>query len=348
MPRLIQPLPDGPLDLVGDVHGEIEALLALLHRLGVDPERRRAARPVVFVGDLVDRGPDSVAVVELVAGLVDAGLAHVVLGNHELNLLLDDKKEGNGWYWGDADDHAQLGIGRVPFRSRVATTTERDHVRAFLADLPLALERPDLRVVHACWSAEAAAALPHAGDHAALARSIAAEIAEDLKAREVPHRAAAERAAFAGLKDRDVPPDRYLAAVAEEDVAHQARNPIKLLTSGAEVPVADGKAFFVGGKWRFVTRDRWWRRPVDRPTVVGHYWRRRGPPIEGKLDVWDDVPPFAWSGGVFCVDYSVGRRYAERANGRTHATGFDGGLAALRWPERVLVFDDRDGHAPTT
>ncbi|MDP2305075.1 MAG: metallophosphoesterase [Pseudomonadota bacterium] len=355
MPRLIQALPPGPLALVGDIHGEVEALLALLHRLGVDPDRLRAARPVVFVGDLVDRGPDSIAVLEIVSRLTEAGLAHSVLGNHELNLLQEDRKEGNGWYWGDANDHAQLRGTPVPFRSRLATHAERATIRSFIRDLPLVLERDDLRVVHACWNAAEAARLPEAGDHAALADAFAEEIEADLARRGIPDRAAEERAAFEQLRDFGVRPDRHLPAVAEEDAAHQVRNPMKLLTSGAEVEVPQGGHFFVGGKWRFVARDRWWRRPVERPTVVGHYWRRRGPPIEGKMDVWDDLPPFAWAGGsadseespggVFCVDYSVGRRFAERARGRD--SDFDGGLAAMCWPERVLVFDDREAPVRT-
>ncbi|WP_390630765.1 metallophosphoesterase [Roseiconus lacunae] len=57
---LVHNLPDDPLDFVGDVHGEIDALRSLLNHLGYDEEgahpddRRR-----VFVGDLTDRGPDS-------------------------------------------------------------------------------------------------------------------------------------------------------------------------------------------------------------------------------------------------------------------------------------------------
>lgn len=345
MPRLIQALPEGPVDLVGDVHGELEALLALLHRLGVDPERGRACRPVVFVGDLVDRGPDSVGVVALFARLREAGIAWGVAGNHELNLLAEDRKEGNGWYWGDAEDHAQIDGTHVRFGSRVATPSDRAAVRNVLSELPLVLERPDLRVVHACWDAGAGARLPPVGDIAALAATYSEAIDQDLAARGVPERAAAERAAYAGLKDARVRPDRHLCAVAEEDAAHQLHNPVKLLTSGREVEVPPGGHFFVGGKWRFVTRDRWWRRPVDRPTVVGHYWRRRGAPIPGKFDVWDDVNTFAWAGGVYCVDYSVGRRYAERARGRD--AGFDGGLAALRWPEGELVFDDQEERVVT-
>lgn len=350
MPRLIQPLPEGPIDIVGDVHGEIDALIGLLHRLGVDPERRTATRPVVFLGDLVDRGPDSVQVVEVVSRLAEAGVARAVLGNHEFNLLRRDRKEGNGWFWGDGRDHAQLSSGKAPFGSRLATDEDRARIDAFVQELPLVLQRPDLRVVHACWNPTEAARLPAAGDHVALAAEFEERIDEDLVARAIPARAAEERAAFANLKDLAVRPDRHLHAVAEEDAAQQAGNPVKLLTSGAEVEVPVGQHFFIGGKWRFVERDRWWRRGVDRPTVVGHYWRRRGAPIDGKADVWDDVAPFAWAGGVFCVDYSVGRRYAERArHGRDGSPEkpFDGGLAALRWPERVLVFDDASGAVST-
>ena len=57
--------------------------------------------------------------------------------------------------------------------------------------------------------------------------------------------------------------------------------------------------------------------------------------------------PFAWlgrRGNVFCVDYSVGARAQARTFGRPHAHMK---LAALRWPERSLVFDDGSTHATT-
>ncbi len=342
MPRLIQPLPDGPVDIVGDVHGEIEALLALLHRLGVNPDRRTAARPVVFVGDLVDRGPDSVAVVELVAELRDARIAYCIAGNHELNVLANKRKEGNAWYYGE-HEHAQIDGQHVPVPSRPATPSEREHIRTFLADLPVVLERPDLRVVHACWKPELGRLLPEQGDIATLMEERAGEIKHDLAARGVDDRAAEERAEFADLTVESVKPTRYLHAVAEAESAHQSRNPIKVLTSGPELPCAEH--FFTGGKWRFVARERWWAAPAERTTVIGHYWRRRGGKIVGKPDLWDTLGPWTWANNVYCVDYSVGRRFHERAIGRDR--GFTGGLGALRWPERVMVFDDREGAIAT-
>ena len=163
--------------------------------------------------------------------------------------------------------------------------------------------------------------------------------------------ALAQRAAFADLRRRDVEPDRYLGAHAALSLATQNDHPVKALTSGLEVPVAPGQQFFTGGKWRFVMRASWWQHYEEAPAVVvGHYWRRRaGASVDDKPDSWT-TPAFTdWTGprgNVFCVDYSVGRRFVERHAGRT--TGYSGGLAAQRWPERVLGFDDDPEPQPTT
>ncbi|MFI0537787.1 polynucleotide kinase-phosphatase [Streptomyces sp. WSLK1-3] len=73
----------GPFDIVGDIHGcalELESLLGKLGYVdGVHPEGRTA----VFVGDLVDRGPDSPAVLRRVMSMVRSGNALCVPGNHE-------------------------------------------------------------------------------------------------------------------------------------------------------------------------------------------------------------------------------------------------------------------------
>ncbi|MFF7309279.1 polynucleotide kinase-phosphatase [Streptomyces sp. NPDC008137] len=73
----------GPFDIVGDIHGcaaELETLLGKLgYTDGVHPEGRTA----VFVGDLVDRGPDSPGVLRRVMAMVKSGNALCVPGNHE-------------------------------------------------------------------------------------------------------------------------------------------------------------------------------------------------------------------------------------------------------------------------
>jgi len=353
--RLVQALPEGPLDIVGDIHGELEALLALLHRLGCDPDRLRSRRPVVFVGDLVDRGPDSPGVVEVVRRLVEAGLAQCVAGNHELNLLLDLVKEGNGWARGDATDHYQCEDGSVvrdvPFGSRVATSAEAAAALSFFETLPLALEREDLRVVHACWHSPGVAALPVDASTRELSSAWSRRIAARLEADGLLAREREERGAFAELKRLDVRPDRPLPAHTAAASRRQSDHPVKVLTSGLEVALPFAEIFFTGGKWRFVRRDTWWSRYDESPAVVvGHYWRRRGDAqVAGKPDAWLTPRWTDWTGprgNVFCIDYSVGRRFKERESGQQQK--FAGGLAALRWPERMLVFDDRDTPIPTT
>ncbi|MGI5421065.1 polynucleotide kinase-phosphatase [Actinomadura luteofluorescens] len=87
----------GPFDVVGDVHGcraELEDLLADLgYEILRDAEGRAVGanhpggRTALFVGDLVDRGPDSPGVLRLVMGMVAAGDALCVSGNHEAKLV---------------------------------------------------------------------------------------------------------------------------------------------------------------------------------------------------------------------------------------------------------------------
>ncbi|MGX1674470.1 polynucleotide kinase-phosphatase [Streptomyces sp. NPDC055400] len=73
----------GPFDIIGDIHGcafELETLLTRLgYADGVHPDGRKA----VFVGDLVDRGPDSPGVLRRVMSMVKSGHALCVPGNHE-------------------------------------------------------------------------------------------------------------------------------------------------------------------------------------------------------------------------------------------------------------------------
>ncbi|MCQ0025045.1 polynucleotide kinase-phosphatase [Streptomyces somaliensis DSM 40738] len=76
----------GPFDVVGDVHGCSAELEALLAKLGYVDGRHPGGRTAVFLGDLVDRGPDSPGVLRRVMGMVESGDALCVAGNHENKL----------------------------------------------------------------------------------------------------------------------------------------------------------------------------------------------------------------------------------------------------------------------
>jgi protein phosphatase len=122
----------GPFDVIGDVHGCAEELRALLRRLGYGVEgdgitvTAPHGRKLVFLGDLVDRGPDTPGVLRLVMAAQAAGLAYVVQGNHDrkLSRWLEGRKVTVSHGLQDSID--QLARETPEFRARV---------KNFLADL---------------------------------------------------------------------------------------------------------------------------------------------------------------------------------------------------------------------
>ena len=90
----------GPFDIIGDIHGCFDELKDLLTQLGYFVSKRGngdgalrydvkhpEGRKVVFLGDLVDRGPKIPEVLRLVMGMIEAGTALCVPGNHDVKLM---------------------------------------------------------------------------------------------------------------------------------------------------------------------------------------------------------------------------------------------------------------------
>lgn len=71
------------LFVIGDIHGKLSALTAMLDQIGRISVTAPDAPRIVLVGDLVDRGPESAAVVERIRRDVVNGTLHCVLGNHD-------------------------------------------------------------------------------------------------------------------------------------------------------------------------------------------------------------------------------------------------------------------------
>jgi protein phosphatase len=120
----------GPFDIVGDVHGCIDELRELLGLLGyqVDDELRvapPAGRMAIFVGDLVDRGPRIPATLRLAMGMVAAGTALCVPGNHDDKLVRKLKGRNVQITHGLADSLAQLERETPEFRAQAATFLEK-------------------------------------------------------------------------------------------------------------------------------------------------------------------------------------------------------------------------------
>jgi len=118
----------GPFDIVGDIHGCFEELQELMTSLGYLIEKNGDGysvgvpdgRKAVFLGDLVDRGPGIPDVLRLVIGMVEAGTALCVPGNHDVKLLQKLQGKEVKMAHGLADSVAQLEAEPPEFRSKVA------------------------------------------------------------------------------------------------------------------------------------------------------------------------------------------------------------------------------------
>jgi len=82
----------GPFDIIGDIHGCCDELEQLLAKLGYAKNEKNTyqhpdGHKVVFVGDLVDRGPRIPETVRVVKDMVDSGHAFCVPGNHDIKFM---------------------------------------------------------------------------------------------------------------------------------------------------------------------------------------------------------------------------------------------------------------------
>lgn len=141
-------------DIIGDIHGHADKLEALLRKMGYVAQGRGYKAPeghqVVFVGDLIDRGPKQVRVLEIVRAMIDAGDARAVMGNHEFNAISFVTQSANGGFLRpnsvkNREQHAEF-LGQVGEGS----ASHFDWVEWFKT-LPLVLDLGGIRVAHAWW-----------------------------------------------------------------------------------------------------------------------------------------------------------------------------------------------------
>ncbi|WP_066160921.1 metallophosphoesterase [Hydrogenophaga pseudoflava] len=284
-------------DIVGDIHGQADKLEALLETMGYQRKAgayRHPSRTAIFVGDFIDRGPRQVDSCRLVREMVDAGSAQAVMGNHEFNAV--------AWFMQDPEGesaehylrprHGEKGIKNrhqhQAFLAEVEGTPMHKELIDWFLTLPLWLELPELRVVHACW-------------HDGLMSSLAPLLGPG----------------------RTLTPKLMVRASREDDQVFEA---VEALTKGIEVPLPDGHFFLdKDGNERRNVRIRWWEEGSDtyrdlaimpeperqllpdlplnakakpvydksKPVFYGHYWMQGDPVLQGSH--------FA------CVDYSAGK-----------------------------------------
>lgn len=149
---------DQGVDLIGDIHGCGHSLALLLERLGYQRQSgvyRHPRRKVIFVGDVIDRGPRIREAVDIVRTMVEAGEAEFIMGNHEYNYLCfrtRSEKEPDR-YLRDHTPRNQRIVQETLSQYANHPEDERDLLN-WIIDRPLFLEYDALRVVHACWHTE--------------------------------------------------------------------------------------------------------------------------------------------------------------------------------------------------
>ena len=306
----------GGYDVIGDVHGHAEKLLALLRKLGYREHAGSWGHPgrtAIFVGDFIDRGPEQLKSVETARSMVRDGKALAVMGNHEFNAIAwhtpDPGQEGEFLRRHDSPKYGKKNREQHAAFLREVEHTPEVHagVIEWFMELPLWLDLPGIRVVHACW-------------HSRFMEWLGPRLNESRRLR------------WDSLPEAAREPGDPLEKDTPEPTLFKA---VEALTKGLEISLPEGFSFTdKDGITRRRVRVRWWdsdaatyRRaaiweeesrnllpeadipgharicaPADKPLFFGHYWLTGTPAVLSET--------------AACVDYSAGR---------------GGPLAAYRW-----------------
>ncbi len=147
---------DGPVAVIGDVHGQTDKLREIIRQLASVPKINQ--RWIVFIGDLVDRGPDPAGTVQLYCDLAKQhGKVTWLCGNHELAMACSlgliktpDFVDFSGRWLDHYDSHTTFQSYGVKHRDMegLRAALPEEHIR-LLSDLPWGIEHSDYLFVHA-------------------------------------------------------------------------------------------------------------------------------------------------------------------------------------------------------
>ena len=297
-------------DFIGDIHGHVDALEALLARLGYDKVgdswRHPAGRKVVFLGDYIDRGPRIRDSLHIVKGMVDGGQALAILGNHEYNALCYHTRDNDGEYLRERSvknkkQHVET-LRQIP-----EDGPEWRGWLAWFCSLPLYLDTPAFRAIHASWHPRHVALL--AGKTLS-DRPFLLETAR--------HGSAAFQAIECVLKGLEI---RLPGDLTRSDNDDNERREIRVKWW------MDGEA----GTYRdlvFPHNDGIPDEPVPREVLatIPGYGLQEPPVFFGHYWLPGDRLPATQAGNVCCLDYSIAK---------------GGRLAAYRWDGEQALSADR-------
>jgi hypothetical protein len=284
-------------DLVGDIHGHADALHRLSHELEyaeVEGVFRHPERQMIFVGDFIDRGPQQQEVLRVARSMCEAGAARAVMGNHEFNAI--------GWITRNKDGEflrshsAKNANQHAKFLSQIGENSpaHKDAIRWFRT-LPIWLDLPDLRVVHACWHDASREALMPFLDNAG-------RFTEEGVLESYRHGSAAHAAVEILLKG---PEERLPAGIHFSDKDGHRREEVRLRWWDQDATTFRRGALGMDGREDEIPDSklpRDYRYRGGKPVFFGHYWLKDRPEITAP--------------NTACLDFSVAK---------------EGYLTAYRW-----------------
>ena len=277
-------------DIIGDIHGEYDALVRLLVKLGYKqgPEGwGHTDRKIVFVGDFIDRGAAQKHVLDTVMQIVEQGNALAVMGNHEFNALGFHTRTDSTSDWYRPRTNKNIKQHLAFLEAYLDKPDELHKVLEFFKTLPLWLDLGDIRVVHACWSADVMSRL------------------------KIDHHAS------------QLSPE--LLRLGSQRGTQEYRD-LELLLKGKELPLKNGSFKDKDGTERHEIRVRWWdvRATTYQQAYLGPESARTSIPDDDThgahlIEYSHNAPPLFlghyWMSGtpevlasnIACVDYSVAK-----------------------------------------
>lgn len=152
---------EGTVYVIGDVHGRLDLLLGLEALIFDDAKESKNEKLIIYIGDMIDRGPDSAGVLAHIRGAVPTGFLRLaLLGNHE-HMLLRFVHDTNEDFWlnfGGRETLMSYGVGeQETFDVKPGTTDmrfllqkviPREHLN-FLRTLPQAITLKHFILTHA-------------------------------------------------------------------------------------------------------------------------------------------------------------------------------------------------------
>jgi Calcineurin-like phosphoesterase len=311
-------------DVIGDVHGQVDKLEGLMLKMGYVAQgksyRAPQGRQAVFLGDLIDRGPGQLRVLEIVKAMVDSGEALCIMGNHEFNAIaytVDDPLNPgealrpNRGVSQRCDKNRQQ---HAAFLNQVGegTALHKQWVQWFRT-LPVCLDLGGIRVVHGCWNDEAVRQLAQCGwgQDQVLSNELLYQVGQHVPPEQESMLVRARKLLTCGL-ELPLPEGRFILDKSghrhEEVRVANWRDWAKEFHEVALVPPGQ-EAQLAGMEW---PAELVISKIEGSPIFVGHHWFQGHPKIE--------------SSKLACLDWSAAK---------------EGPLVAYRWDGEQQLSNDK-------